>query len=106
MAVRSSRMPVAAVGAFVNRAHHIAQLFLAIATHPRNVFVRGAGRTSKHRRTQGPVGAGFFDAGQLLFDALAEPGVVQAVGDDHVHAREVPQPADQIEVGRPESARI
>ena len=41
-----------------------------------------------------------------LFNALAEASVVQAVGDNHIDARKVPQPADQIEIGRPQPARV
>ena len=86
---------LAALGTVVDGAHHVAQLFLAIAAHPRNVLVRGAGRTTQHRRVGRTVDAGLLDAGQLLFNALPEASVVQAVGDHHVHARKMPQPADQ-----------
>ncbi len=47
-----------------------------------------------------------LDAGQFLLEPIAESRVVNLVGQHDVDAAHAAKPAEQIEVGRPEPARI
>ena len=47
-----------------------------------------------------------LDAGQLVLDAIAKSCVVRLVGDDDVEPRDAGQPAEQVEVGGPQTPGI
>ena len=92
-------------GTAANRACDIADLLLAIATHEDRIRRRDGG----HDQFGCPrvfLGADLLDAGKFLLEALAEARVVGLVGHHDVQARQAAQPADEIEVGRPQAPRI
>ena len=92
-------------GAPANHAGDVAQLFFAIAADEHSRLCRFLRRLEAGHRAA-VLRPPLADAGQLPLEPVAEPGVVRFVGEDHVDRGDTGQTAEQIEIHRPQAARI
>ena len=85
---------------------HVAQLFFAVARDETERIRLAARRPDDDGRRRETFPPRFRNARQLALEPLAETGVVRLVGHDDVDAPERAEPADEIEIRRPQPARV